>query len=84
MNNQTLKELTERLRNYDSCHGARLTDLSDLFINYSEVLYRRIDEGYKDDAKNALCRLMSLFDVILEQTPENLFSDIERLIREIK
>lgn len=43
MNNQTLKELIERLRNYDSCHGARLTDLSDLFINYSEVLYRRID-----------------------------------------
>ena len=34
MNNQALKELTERLRNYDSCHGARLTDLSDLFINY--------------------------------------------------
>lgn len=84
MNNQALKELAERLRNYDSCHGARLTDLSDLFKDYSEVLYRYIDKGYKDDAKNALCRLMSLFDVILEQAPENLFSDIERLIREIK
>lgn len=84
MNNQALKELAERLDNYDSCHGARLTDLSDLFKDYSEVLYRYIDKGYKDDAKNALCRLMSLFDVILEQTPESLFVDLESLIFELK
>lgn len=84
MSNQTLKELAERLDNYDSCHEARLTDLSDLFKDYSKVLYGYIDKGYKDDAKNALCRLMSLFDVITEQTPESLFVDLERLIEEIR
>lgn len=84
MNNQALKELAERLGIFDSCHGAKLTDLSDLFKDYSEVLYRRIDEGYKHDAINTLDQLMSLFSVIIEQAPENLFSDIERLIREIK
>lgn len=84
MNNQALKELAERLDNYDSCHGARLTDLSDLFINYSEVLYRRIDEGYKHDARNTLDQLMSLFSVIIEQAPESLFVDLESLIFELK
>ena len=84
MNNQALKELAERLDNYDSCHGARLTDLSDLFKDYSEVLYRRIDEGYKHDARNTLDQLMSLFSVIIEQAPESLFVDLESLIFELK
>lgn len=75
-----IQALREKLEPFDSCFGSDYENLMNTLLDQMHELMNELHKGYITDAKQRLGKVFTLFWVIKDKLPSEVFDNIEELI----